>query len=50
MQRLFPLLLRLSQLQAEALDRLALQGAIEALADSGLAPAPALEASSGAAA
>jgi ATP-binding cassette subfamily C protein LapB len=44
MQRLFPLLLRLSQLQAEALDRLALQGAIEALADSGLAPAPALEA------
>ncbi len=44
MRDLFPPLMRLAQLQAEPLDRLALQGAIEEITAADLQPRPALEA------
>lgn len=44
MRELFPPLMRLAQLQAEPLDRLTLQGAIEELGSADLQPTPALEA------
>lgn len=48
MRDLFPPVMRLAQLQAEPLDRLTLQGAIEELVAADLQPTPALESLMGA--